>query len=148
MKVCSKCKEYKELSFFNEYKTGRRAGRYWAECKEYRKTRLYRWRKENPERYKEHFSKARFKYRYNVDKSLRDLYIDKPCMICGKLAKRYAVDHCHDTYQIRGVICLNCNTLLGHLENKDKMSRIDDYLNLRLTEQKPFLTLRANTKPR
>lgn len=143
MKRCTKCFLEKPFSDFHSYKTGPRAGRYWSHCKECRKRLLYKWRTENPEKYKEHFSRARYKYKYNLDKNLRDEYTNKPCMICGRNAKRYAVDHCHTTGQVRGVICLNCNTVLGHIENKEKMEHIGKYLRMELPEQKPFLTIKV-----
>lgn len=143
MKKCSKCLLDKPLDSFRQYKTGSRVGKYWASCKDCGKDYLYKWREDNPERYKDHFSRARYRYKYNVEKELRDEYVTKPCIICGRLAKRYAVDHCHSTGQVRGVICLNCNTVLGHIENKEKMEHIGKYLRMELPEQKPFLTIRV-----
>lgn len=143
MKTCSKCFIEKDLSNFHQYKTGKRNGTYWAECKDCRKARLYVWRKDNPEKYKDHYSKAQYKYKYNVDKGLRDEYVAKPCMIYLRTPRRYAVDHCHSTGQVRGVICLNCNTVLGHIENKEKMDHIGKYLRMELPEQKPFLTIKV-----
>ncbi len=143
MKKCSKCFTEKSLDNFHEYKSGRRKGTYWAHCKDCRKEHLYKWRKENPDKYKDHYSRAQYKYKYNVDKDLRDSFTTKPCMICGRLAKRYAVDHCHSTGQVRGVICLNCNTVLGHIENEDKMAHIGKYLRMELPEQKPFIGIKV-----
>lgn len=36
------------------------------------------------------------------------------CAICGKEGpRRLAVDHCHQTNTVRGLLCVNCNTALG-----------------------------------
>lgn len=48
------------------------------------------------------------------------------CGACGDLLRmgtgQYAVDHCHKTGRVRGVLCGNCNLALGHL--KDDPRRI------------------------
>jgi|TARA_S200002703_G_scaffold153282_1_gene154688 hypothetical protein len=41
------------------------------------------------------------------------------CKICGTNEpgfshKFFVVDHCHDSNKIRGLLCHNCNTMLGH----------------------------------
>ena len=37
------------------------------------------------------------------------------CAICGKPpgTRRHAIDHCHQTGMLRGVLCTNCNLMLG-----------------------------------
>jgi hypothetical protein len=45
------------------------------------------------------------------------------CAICkrperAKNAKKLAVDHCHTTGNIRGLLCSNCNRALGLLEDR------------------------------
>lgn len=44
------------------------------------------------------------------------------CAICYKhtddcLKSRLYVDHCHTTQAVRGLLCHNCNTLLGHAKD-------------------------------
>lgn len=54
------------------------------------------------------------------------------CAICNlpcKTGKSLAVDHSHDTGAIRGLLCINCNTGLGHFkDNLDLLSRAMKYL--------------------
>lgn len=42
------------------------------------------------------------------------------CAICGKhqseFKQRLAVDHNHTTNKVRGLLCVSCNTCLGHYE--------------------------------
>jgi hypothetical protein len=45
------------------------------------------------------------------------------CKCCGTLfgmlrSTRPNIDHCHATGQVRGILCLQCNLLLGHAEDK------------------------------
>jgi hypothetical protein len=59
------------------------------------------------------------------------------CAIClraetatnrGKV-KRLAVDHCHITGKVRGLLCHNCNTTLGKYEDKPELiKRFIEYL--------------------
>jgi hypothetical protein len=51
------------------------------------------------------------------------------CYICekeNKSKKRLAIDHCHKTGRIRGLLCLQCNTALGKLE--PFMNKILNYI--------------------
>ena len=72
-------------------------------------------------------SKLRF---FNIDKetfdNLRIIHKDC-CAICGlheaevrnNKTKYYGlyIDHCHNTGQIRGLLCHNCNLLIGHAKD-------------------------------
>lgn len=46
---------------------------------------------------------------------------DYSCLICNihesQLDRKLAVDHCHDTGNIRGLLCNNCNTGLGRFRD-------------------------------
>ena len=47
------------------------------------------------------------------------------CKICGcqSGAKRLAVDHCHATGKVRGLLCGNCNTSLGKMKDDPELLR-------------------------
>ncbi len=50
----------------------------------------------------------------------------KHCMICGKVSsikKAHAVDHCHVTGKIRGILCYSCNVGLGCFKDSDELLR-------------------------
>jgi len=62
------------------------------------------------------------------------------CAICGQVesdvnhktqeVRGMAVDHCHDSGKIRGLLCRSCNTLLGNAkDNIDILKRAIDYLS-------------------
>ena len=55
------------------------------------------------------------------------------CKVCNthesELTRKLAVDHCHTTDKIRGLLCMNCNTSLGHLKEDTKiMQKLIEYV--------------------
>ena len=47
------------------------------------------------------------------------------CRICRTppASKKLAVDHCHATGKIRGLLCLQCNVAIGHLRDDPELLR-------------------------
>lgn len=50
---------------------------------------------------------------------------DGKCRICsateaGKVGQHFAVDHCHTTGRVRGLLCIKCNSRLGWYEAHQK----------------------------
>lgn len=47
------------------------------------------------------------------------------CAICNKdeslFTRRLAVDHCHTTGKVRGLLCIYCNTALGKFEDNETL---------------------------
>lgn len=60
------------------------------------------------------------------------------CAICKRyqyeFSKLFAVDHCHQTGKIRGLLCHSCNTALGHFQ--DKLEILDSAVNYLIQFQK------------
>lgn len=55
------------------------------------------------------------------------------CAICqvrqANEGRKFALDHCHKTNKVRGILCQPCNTAIGLLkENEDAISKIIPYL--------------------
>ena len=51
------------------------------------------------------------------------------CAICLK-QKKLAVDHCHHSGIVRGLLCLSCNVSIGHfMEDVGSFRRAIDYIN-------------------
>lgn len=54
------------------------------------------------------------------------------CQLCGRIksgeSRRLAIDHCHETGKIRGVLCNSCNTVLGkYFDNQEMFDKFIKY---------------------
>jgi hypothetical protein len=117
MKKCSTCAEEKPLSEY--YKNKLSKDGYHGECKPCNRVRAKNWYKNNPTRSKHNrLSKA---YGISFDEYTELLKKqNNNCAICScKLLnnKDTCVDHCHTTSIVRGVLCTNCNILLGQAKD-------------------------------
>lgn len=79
----------------------------------------------------------KLKSSYNIDIEQYNKILKKQnysCRICklheSKFKKSLAVDHCHKTEKIRGLLCLNCNTGLGSFKDSTTiLKKAIAYLN-------------------
>lgn len=70
------------------------------------------------------------------EEQFRSLLGGGGCGICGRalvLDKRggFAVDHSHKTGQVRGILCIQCNTRLSNLEDAIWLNKARAYLRKR-----------------
>lgn len=100
---------------------------------EQRQTYLKKWNKENKDKIKLLVRKSQLKNSYNITvEDYDNMFINQNecCAICkqhqSKFKIRLAVDHCHKTGKIRGLLCGKCNTHLGYYENQKE--NIKNYL--------------------
>lgn len=125
LKICKICKEEKPAEDFpagKGYKNGLRP--YCKPCrKEYELKNYHKNKHKRP-----------YDYLYDKDKKLKKAFgisygeyqkmlevQSNACAICkttntGK-RRAFAVDHCHTTGKIRGLLCSNCNTGIGNLRD-------------------------------
>jgi len=138
MKICGKCKVEKQDTDY--YSNGSRRRSYCKIC-----SSLYQkeHKTQNEERLRKQWQKASKKYytlktsrvktyrRYGL--SVNDYFslLEKQngkCKVCNE-EKKLVIDHNHKTGKVRGLLCLNCNTALGHLkDNKEIMLSAIKYL--------------------
>lgn len=153
MKRCSRCETTKCEEDFGSHKTyGRQA---WCRScmSEYRKTPEQRQkRKERRERDAEKLKdRKRRDYRKNKDlvwaKNIEKKYgitaetyfemldaQEGTCALCDRShageVKRLAVDHCHTTGVVRGLLCEACNRALGMFHDcPERLLKAVEYLN-------------------
>ncbi|MCU1693912.1 MAG: hypothetical protein JWM64_3003 [Frankiales bacterium] len=87
-----------------------------------------RWREQNPERYAESV-KAHKLRSYGLTLELYRALVheqDGRCAICEEPEKDgwdLAVDHCHRTGRVRGLLCRRCNVGLGLLRDRSDLLR-------------------------
>lgn len=78
--------------------------------------------------------RATYKYLYKISIEEIELLLKKQnnnCAICGVsfLIKKSAVDHCHTTGKVRGMLCRPCNSAIGLLgENTRTLNAAIRYL--------------------
>ncbi len=120
-RICSTCKNHLPV---NEYHGSREAGTLSSRCRHC-------------------ISAAFLKYRYKLSieefEYLRQEQEGK-CAICRNeleihpdssvRTKKVAVDHCHETGKVRGLLCSNCNTGLGMFkDNHELLQAASEYLS-------------------
>jgi hypothetical protein len=86
---------------------------------------------------KDYLINYRLNYKFNItidkyNKILSDQ--NNCCNICKKHKDEFKnnlhVDHCHNTGKIRGILCFECNILLGKAkDNINTLNNAIDYLN-------------------
>jgi len=137
-KRCSKCKESKPLTEFNKSR-GSSDGLH-NYCRKCCRVHEREWRAKhgNTPEYRARCSANERKRRYGIDNY--DELLEKQagvCAICGNTetatlrgkVKRLAVDHDHATGKIRGLLCNNCNNMLGRSQdNPDTLRKAANYL--------------------
>jgi len=78
---------------------------------------------------------ARLEQRYGITREEYEALLDKQggvCAICGngcKTGQRLAVDHCHETGRVRGLLCKSCNLHIGILERHEWVAKAQEYLD-------------------
>ena len=99
----------------------------YAENADQLKTYQKQYKAENPDKIKQNRNKYHLKKRYGLSPQEKQSMLDDQnncCAIC-KIefddAKATHVDHNHDTNELRGILCRNCNLGLGHFKDSKNL---------------------------
>ena len=134
-KHCTLCKQEKTLDKFS--KAGR-GDALRSNCKQCDAKQYKKWKEKNREAYLRSTASSGLKIKYGIDLNQYEKLFEEQngkCKICGtkkpgrKGVKRFAVDHCHKTKKVRGLLCMACNTAIGLLnENPILFDKAKHYL--------------------
>lgn len=128
LKICVKCQKQKWNNLFS--KNPKHSDGLQSRCKNCISEYDSKRRRDPKQRRRESL-----KLRYNILPDQFILMLKKQngvCAICKQFEIKkdsngqiqpLSVDHCHLTGKIRGLLCHNCNVLLGHAKNDPKTLR-------------------------
>lgn len=136
-KICTKCKKEKSITEFRS-----RGGKYKhllkSHCNKCLKEHHKEWCKKNPERVNQYRASEdslhRRCVRRNIDvKTLFETFEKQSykCKICSVSVtlENSAIDHNHNTGELRGVLCKTCNRALGLFkDNPEILEKATVYL--------------------
>ena len=152
MKTCTGCEQAKPLTEF--WPDGRRTGGLQARCKPCKAAAAKQWRGANKHKAAERYwsNPAGERERHLVRKygvtleRYREMLEQQggACAICRKTQQRaFDVDHCHTTGRVRGLLCTNCNRMIGHAaDDADRLRAAAAYLE-RIVPQVAAALIRA-----
>lgn len=106
---------------------------------ERRRKAVRAYRERHPERVREQVRWNKKKCKYGVTRERYEQMVadqDGKCAICGVTENRYGdtvrdwdIDHCHDTGEVRGLLCTNCNRGIGYMQHDaDRLQAAIGYL--------------------
>ena len=123
-KVCRRCGETKGVDHFT--KDAKRKDGLQSWCRECKAIMLREYRASDKGRAA--IRKTKLKGLYGIDETAYNEMLAKQggvCAICGMKetvgGRRLAVDHCHSTGAVRGLLCNACNIGIGKLKDSPEL---------------------------
>lgn len=140
-KTCNKCNLNQPLDSFFKDKNNKTDGRY-SICKVCKQNGTYAWREANRDKYNEtqrSFQRgltpeqrygSEIKRRYGCTLEQYNAMLtaqEGKCAVCSKLHNpaekkgRLFVDHCHNSGEVRALLCSACNSMLGYAKDDTRV---------------------------
>jgi hypothetical protein len=133
-KICTKCGETKILALFSKKKDNKDG--HYNSCKACEGARKKKY--ETPEKRRSGWLRREFGITVEQYQTLFESQ-NGLCAICNEpptLERSLAVDHCHSTEKIRGLLCFRCNSTLGKFEDDVTLfQKAIDYLSVKKPTQ-------------
>ena len=137
MKKCTKCGIEKPVEMFWKDKSKKHG--HCAVCKSCKTVVYSIYRKKNgydKKRYQKHKESERERHlvrKYGITLvEYNQMYRKQngKCAICGKeQINSFDVDHNHKTGEVRGLLCTNCNRMIGHAnDSPERLNKGAEYL--------------------
>ena len=126
---------YKKIREANIHKFREKGKKWYAANKEKAKELRKKWRDKN----KNYWKEWDLMRKYSISEGQYQEMLtaqDNKCIICNNkenvkhksgVIKRLAVDHCHSTGKVRGLLCYRCNTSIGKFE--DSIELLESAIN-------------------
>lgn len=129
-RICTNCRVEKDITCFHK-DSGKKCG-YKSKCKTCTRKTQKIWESKNRDKRR----KYRLKGEYDLTPDQYEYLLNKQhgeCAICKTdkciTGRRFAVDHCHITGRVRGLLCQACNTGLGKFnDNLNNLEAAIKYL--------------------
>ena len=130
-KLCTKCKTEKNINEFYKHAVGS----LYSFCKMCKNADRPKYKKETPI-YDDEKRNYFYQKKYGISLDDYNKLFDKQescCKICGRhqseFNKALHVDHRHSDGVVRGLLCFECNVLVGMIENNiNLLGTVFDYL--------------------
>ncbi len=131
--VCGTCKEHLPHDSFAKCKSNARTGRQWS-CRSCKAEQAKKYHGRYDIKFRDW--KHNIKKKYGITPDDWDRMYEQQggkCAICScdcTTGRKLAVDHCHTSGNVRGLLCAKCNQGLGYFDdNTDFLGKAIEYLN-------------------
>ena len=122
MKTCPKCKQDLDESLFSKNKRTKSGLQVYCKPCSYKNNKSWNDRQGSDVNHLRR-KNVHLRYSYGIDLAEYNAMLASQggvCAICKSnesQAKKLAVDHCHKTNKVRGLLCSECNTGLGKFDD-------------------------------